>query len=343
MAYNTPDIESIQKTKEDLDKKIKELQEIGISNPTKTIWKNLIEPKLLTERQIAKKMLITQSQSFGQPISEEDAQLIIYGKIYYKNGKLYDNDVKDPACLSKPGDEDYEPPVGMDHPMIKNIMEKIKGLKESIFQLGIKIGEFLIALPAAIVTIATSLIALVSSAVVLPFGAGLPAALTAVMTMIATIKDLQAKTAALLPLIAIVDTIALILPSDAQAIIAQINVIYGILLGIIATLSTILGLLGKVTSALSSAKKKVDEQKLKLEIKAEPSSIKIGENSKLSATVTGGDWNYTYQWTIGNSTVISKESEVIVMPKSSTQYTCKIIDGTGTIKSQELTVLVLRS
>lgn len=343
---NGPDVSSIQKTKDDLDEKIKSLQEIGlpgVKDVPKTLWKELIEPKLLTPRQVAKKILIIQGQAYPIPITEEDAQLIIYGKIYYKDGKLYDNDKKDPACVAQPGDEDYQPPLDENHPIWKNIKEMVTGLKDKLIQLGIKLGEFLFAIPQAIITIATSLIALVSSAIILPFGAGIPAALTAVMTMLSTIKELQAKTAALLPLIGVVDAIALLLPKEAQAIVAQVNVVYGILLGIITALTEILGLLGKVTGALEKGKKKMDEQKLKLEVKADPSTISNGETTKLSATATGGDWNYTYQWTTGRySSILSKEQEIEVKPTTSTTYDCKVIDGTGTIKTASVNVVVTR-
>jgi len=336
MAYNSPDIESIEKTKEELENKITDLQEIGlpgVKDIPKTLWEEVIKPKLLTERQVAKKMIMLQGETFDMPITEEDAQLIVYGKIYKKNGKLYDNDEKDSSCISKPGDEDYIPPINLKHPMISNIKEMIKKLKKDLLQLGIKIGEFLVAIPASIINIATSLIALVSSAIVLPFGAGLPAAITAVQTMILTLTELQAKTAALLPLIGVVDAIALLLPKDAQVVVAQINIIYGILLGIITGITTILGLLAKVTSLLTKKKKKMDEQKLDSSTKAEPSTIKKGEESKLSAEATGGNWDYTYSWTSSNGTVISTDSSINVKPISTTTYTCKISDSTGTTKS----------
>ena len=345
--FNTPDVSSALKTKDELDSKITELQEVGlpgVKDVPKTLYKNLIEPKLLTPRQATKKLLMLQGQSYSIPITEERAQLIIYGKIYYKNGELYDNDKKDPACVSKPDDDDYQPPLDKDHPMWKKIEEMFKDLKTKLIQLGIKMGEFLLAIPAAIINIATSLIALVSGAIVMPFGAGLPTAISAVQTMMATIKDLQAKTAALLPLIDIVDIIALVLPKESQAIIAQINIIYAVILGILTALTAIIGLLGKVTSLLGKADKKMKSQKLKVKVKAEPTIIKSGEKSLLSTETTGGDWQYTYQWYVSNSsgykTIISKDEEIEVDPKSTTIYTCKVIDGTSSMKESSTIVIV---
>lgn len=354
--FNSPDVDSIKKTKDDLETKINELQGIGlpgIKDIPKTLWDNLIKPKLLSPRQVTKKFLMMQGQAFDPPLAEEDAQLIVYGKIYYKNGKLYDNDVKDPSCVAKPGDKDYQPPVDKNHPMWKKVEQMIKDLKDGLIQLGIKLGEFLFALPNAIITIAVSLVALVSSAIIFPPGAGIPTALSAVQTMMATIKELQSKTAAILPLLAIVDTIGLLLPKESQAIIAQVNVIFGIIFTIIASLLAIVGLLGKIVSKLGGAKKKMDEQQLKVETKAEPASVKQGESTKLSATATGGGWDFTFEWVDANGSVISNQEEVTVTPNiptynnplnpitSSTTYTCKVKDTTnGTIK--ESTVRVSR-
>lgn len=353
-TINSPDITSLQKEKEKTLKQINDLQEIGIPQAGKQlvdgIWAS-IKKKLLTERQIAKKMLLMSTQALQEPMSEEDAQLFIYGKVYYKNGKLYDNDAEDPACVAQPDDDDYVPPIDIENnPMIKKIKTMINDLKESLKQLGIKLGEFLFALPNAIATIAVSLVALVSSAVILPFGSGIPTALSAVQTMVATIKELQSKTSALLPLLAILDTVALFLPKEAQAIIAQINVVYVFVQGILSILNTILGSLNKILSKLGAAKKKMDEQKLSVETKADPSSVKAGENVKLSASATGSNWEFTYEWTDANGNVIGRESDITITPNiptvintlnpvtPSTTYTCKVTDGTGTTKTSSVAV-----
>lgn len=352
MVYNSPDVSSLQKSKDDLQSKITKLQGTGLPSTkdvAQTLWTNLIEPKLLTQRQISKKMLMMAGQTYVPPMSEEDAQLIVYGKIYYKNGKLYDNDKIDPACVSKPGDEDYMPPFDENHPMWKKIKDMIKKFKDDLIQLGIKLGEFLFMLPAAIVNITLSLTSLVSSAVILPFGAGLPTALSAVQTMIQTLKQLQSKTAEILPLLAIVDVISLLLPKEAQAAVAQLNLIIGIFFGIVTTLTTILGLLDNVTSALKKSKDKSDSQKIKIETKADPPSVKVNEQTKLTATVTGGDWNYTYQWIDSAGNVVGTDSEITITPLLPTTktpllqslimiYTCTVKDGTNSIASSKVKI-----
>jgi hypothetical protein len=344
--FNSPNVDSLKKSKDDLKDKINSLQGIGLpptKDVAKTLWTNLIQPKLLTERQISKKMLMMAGKSNIPPMSEEDAQLIVYGKIYYKNGQLYDNDKIDPDCVAKPGDIDYQQPIDENHPMWKKITEIINKFKDDLIQFGIKLGEFLFLLPQAIINITLSLTALASAAVILPFGSGLPTALSSVQTMIQTLKYLQSKTAEILPLLAIIDVISLILPKEAQAAVAQLNIIVGLFFVIVTTLTTILGLLDNVMSVLAKSKNKSDNQPIVIDAKAQPTSIKIGESTKLTASVTGGDWTYTYQWTDNNGNVIGTDNEITITPtlaafinpklsSPSITYTCTVKDGKGNVK-----------
>lgn len=359
-TFNTPSTTELTKSKDDLQKKITSLQEIGlpaVKDVPKNIWEKAIKPKLLTERQVAKKILIMQGSTFNPPMSEEDAQLFIYGKIYYKNGKLYDNDKLDPACVAQPGDDDYLPPLDENHPMWKKINQQIKDLEKGLTQLGIKLGEFTIAIPTTIAVIATSLVSLVSSAVILPFGAGIPTAMTAVQTMMAAVKNLQQKTAEILPLLVIIDTIGLLLPKEAQPVIAQINIIFGIFVTIIAGLTAILGLLGGITKALNKAKKKMESVALTVKAKADPPMITKGKEVKLSVEASGSDYQFSYEWTDINGTIIPRtdldgddDGVRTIIPKipfvidpfkpglPSTTYTCKVTDGKGIIKTDTVKI-----
>ena len=348
------------KQKEDLKSKIVGIQSVGlpgIKDVTKTLWDNSIKPNLLTPRQVCKKMVMMQGKTIVPIVYEEQAQYIVYGKKYYKNGKLYDNDAADPACVSQKTDEDYIPPMDENHPMWQKILQMIKDLEENLIQMGIKLGEFTVALPAAIATIAVSLIALVSSVIILPFGSGIPTAITAVQTMIKAIKQLQQKTAEILPLLAVIDTVSLLLPKSAQGVIAQINIIFGLFLIIITGLSAILGLLGGASSAVSKSQTKMASIPLASAPSASPSSVTQGQSVKLSANASGSDYNYTYQWTDANGNVIAKDPAMVdddgtrtVTPNiplivnplitipATTTYTCKVTDGAGTIKTSTVTI-----
>lgn len=381
-AFNSPPGHDDMKNKKtELKDKINKLQEIGLPSTKdigKQIWENMISPKLLTPRQIAKKMLLLQGQKMNPPLTEEDAQLIVYGKVYYKDGELYDNDwvedlyssstlkkfyknkpEGDIACVSLPSDEDYEPPVDETHPLWQKIENMLNEIKDGLLQLGIKLGEFLFALPQAFAVMITSLIALVSSLVILPFGSGLPSALTAVQTMIAALKSLQQKTAEILPLIAIIDVISLILPKEAQAVIVQINVVIGIFMGILTTLIAVLGILDTVMSAFKSSKETMDNQELKIEPKIENVIVSTPTGNvdgiKLSANATGSDWGATpgkpfvYQWKDPNNNVIPKDPKNekddgtrIITPRPSilATFKCKVTDSKGTIKEGSIDFIV---
>ena len=353
---NGPDSSSMLKAKEELKSKITGLQGAGlpgIKDIPKTLFEQTIKPKLLSTRQVAKKMLMMQGQSFNPPFYEEDAQLFIYGKVYYKNGVLFDNDNEDTACISLPDDDDYQPPIDENHPMWQKIVNMVKDLEESLTQLGIKLGEFMVALPAAIVTIAISLVSLVSSAVILPPGSGIPTALTSVQTMIKTIKQLQQKTAELLPLLVVIDTIGLLLPKSAQSVIAHVNVIFGLLLAIITGLTAILGLIGGVSSSVGKSTTKMQSIPLTIAPKADPSSVSQGQSTNLTANASGSDYKFTFEWTDSNGNVIARDPNdtsdddgsrtvtpniTVVKLPAKTTYTCKVTDGKGTVKTSVITV-----
>jgi hypothetical protein len=212
MPYNTPDMDTLLKSKDEAIEKITKLQEIGlpgVKDVAKTIWQKIQEQLLLSPRQIAKKMVALAGEKIDTgwfpnkgAVTEEDAQLMVYGKIYKKNGKLYDKDYEETAwvyyqgdyddskipCISHPTDRNYLPPLTKDHEMWKKSIKIVKKFKQDLQQIAIHLGEFLIALPNMIATIVISLVSLVSSIIVLPPGAGVPTALTAVQTMLKTLR-----------------------------------------------------------------------------------------------------------------------------------------------------------
>ena len=338
-------IQALKDNKAKLDENIKKIQSLGVPNPADFIISILEKQGLiLSYRQIAKKMLLIRTKSCSKPMSEEDAQLYIYGKVYYENGVLFDKDKNDPnsPCIAKPGDEDYQPPIDIkNHPLIQNIEKLIKDFKDGVKQFGVKLGEFLIAIPAAIAVIITSITALAAAVLILPPGAGLPTALTAVQTMIAAIKDLQAKIAAFLPYLdPIVDAIGLLLDKAGQVVIGGINTVFGVATKITGLISGIVGSLTAVTGIFNAKKKESEEQKPAVETKANKNSVVYGDSVNLEATASGGDWKFSYQWTDSNGTVISSAAKATVTPTQSTTYTCKATDGTGTASQSSINITV---
>jgi uncharacterized membrane protein YbaN (DUF454 family) len=364
-----PDLDSIMQNKNDAVEKINKLQEIGlpgVKDVAKVIWQKIQDQLLLSPRQIAKKLVMLAGESLDTGwfpgkggMTEEDAQLMVYGKVYYKNGKLYDKDYPDSAwvyydgsnfddsnipCIGHPGDEDYFPPMTKDHAMFKEAIDNVKKFKAALQQIAIHLGEFLIALPNMIITIAISLVSLVSSIIILPPGAGIPTALTAVQTMLKTLKDLQAAVAVFLPPIEdLFEVIGQILPKSAQPIINMITGIISILFGIISAILAIVGIFDKIMEAVKKLTKKSEEQEMKTKAKAEPATVEQGESTVLTAEVTGGSWDFDYEWT-GPGGVISNEQSPKVTPNfgqdgKKVTYTCKATDKkSGTVQTDSVKI-----
>jgi uncharacterized protein (TIGR02145 family) len=369
--FNSPDTNEIKKVIEDTKNKLVKLQSIGlpgIKDIPDTIWQIIVATCLLSPRQISKKLLMNQGSQYATgwfpgspPITEEQAQFIVYGKIFKKNGKLWDRDYlltswvwyKDSSyndsnidCVAHPDEEDYSPPLERDHPMFQNAIKMVKDCKDDLKQLGIKVAEFILALPDAIATIIISLVSMVSSLIILPPGAGVPTAITAVKTMLKTLKDLQARVEVFLPLLGALETLSLIIRKECQSIISKIIAIIKIILTILSILDFILGLFNKVVEALAKLIKKNDESAANMQVEpvANDGNLEMGESTKLDAGPSGGNWDYNYQWVDENGNVISTDRKATVSPEKSTNYTVKLTDkATGQIKESKVRVKVRAS
>ena len=356
--------DALNAAKDTISEKIVSLQSIGlppITDIPKILWEQVIKPQLLTERQVAKKMILLSTKTFPVPMTEEDAQLFIYGKIYYKDGSLYDNDAKDPNCVAQPGDEDYQPPIDKTHPIWQKIEKYIKDFKDSLIQLGIKLGEFLFLIPATIANITIGLTSLLASIVILPFGSGIPTAMNAILSMMNSIKILQAKFAEILPLLAGIAIIGLLLPPSAQDIISKITALLATMGGILVAMTSILGLMDTITKLVDKSKKKMKSVKFSVKAKADPTSVKLNQSTILTVEASGGDYDYVYEWTDSNGAVISnsttsgdddgKREITPIIPTISAEqlkkgasptieYICKVTDngGKGTSSTGSVTI-----
>jgi hypothetical protein len=96
-----------------------------------------IDNYVMTERQIAKNIMINSSDA---PMSEEDAHLVVYGKLMYdNNGKLVDNEITNPECVDK------DKAISDDHPILKDGVSDVKNKSlnshKKIMSLGKDMGE----------------------------------------------------------------------------------------------------------------------------------------------------------------------------------------------------------
>jgi hypothetical protein len=75
---------------------------------------------------------------------------------------------------------------------------------------------------------------------------------------------------------------------------------------------------------------------------ANPSSIAAGQQSQLTATASGGTWNYTYSWVSNPAGFTSNIPSPVVQPTVTTQYTVTVNDGsTNASASTTVTVTAL--
>lgn len=327
----------------------------GIKDVTNKLWK-YIEEKLLTKRQIAKKILMIATPE----MTAENAQLFIYGKLYYKNGVLFDDDVADPSCVSKPTDHKYYPPLSETHPISKQIDKWIKELKDSLNQLGIKLGEFIGLIADTIETIVLALTSLVSSLVILPFGAGMPTALTAVKSMMIAIKNLQAKIGEIFPFLSSFDILGYLLETTIlEGVLLTINGILSTIKTIIDSITSIFGILDVITSLFNKIKRRSSRVPFKATAIATPDHVKINQTSTLSVNANGGDYNYTFEWIDSYGNVIINDNSLdyddgtrtltpyiphvnrtLMTPRSDiSNYTVKVTDGTGRFTTSTVQII----
>jgi len=351
--------EELTTTIDSMKDNITKLQGIGIpgiKDITKKLWDEVIKPKLLSERQIAKKVLLITNPT----MTEEEAHLQVYGKLYYVNNSLDYNDYDYPDSISKITDDFFYQPLTETHPLWIKIKNWIKELKNSIIQLGIKLGEFINLIADITVTISLAITSLFSSIIILPFGAGMPTALTAVKTVMSEIKKLQAKVSEFFPLLSAFDIIGLLLPITLiSGIVATLIGIFKGINTLIESLVSILGFLSILEALFKRFKKKFDSIKLTVTAKATPSTVNINQQSILSAEASGGDYNYKFEWTdkygniIENNSTLQEEDDgtrlltpyiprsasySIIPQRDISKYTVKLTDGKGNVATSTVEI-----
>jgi hypothetical protein len=197
----------------------------------------------------------------------------------------------------------------------------------------------------------------------MPFGAGIPTAMNAILSMVNSIKILQAKFAEILPLLAGISIIGLLLPKELQDIIAKITSLFEVIAGIIAAMLSILGLIDIIMKLFRKTEKKMKSIPVTVKAKANPVSVKQNEKTILTVEVSGGDYDYIYEWTDANGVVIAKDPnsgdddgtrEITPFGAISTitindiknslinTYKCKVTDQKGKGTSAEGKITVIR-
>lgn len=308
---------------DELPGKIQELTDtiIGvgekISPPKSPI--SLSDSDMLSDREVMKKLL-KQGGSIGGDIpgqsvgmSEEIAHWTVYGK--------YPTDPNPTTPdLTKTAIKD-------NHPMMENIKSMKSELKTTLSQLGQKTQEIFAATKQLITDIIQAIITLASSAVVMPFGAGVPTGLSAVMSIFSSLQAFQTKLMQVIPLLKPLTNVAILVNSEKAEPLA--NAIIKALGAISDPLSLIDGLLDKLSIIGGKVASAQEETKnVKLEItNSNPIVTPETPESTLTAVATQGTWEYTYKWTSNkDTTFLSTDQQIIVSPGVTTKYTCEVTD-----------------
>ena len=259
-----------------------------LKGKTIDIYGDLIEPNIMTERQIAKKMLVISSGMMpavgnipsAPTLDEKTAHLIVYGKLKYRgDGTLSDNELPydsvknplgDPTCVYDPENnpEDFKltgvtTPMSAKSMMMMWIKDAKSQVKKSFMQIGLKskaieiaadhfIGSITIA--AATVPGYSLLTAINPGAIKKAFsdvgdaGNNLSAKINDLIDYFDPILQFLPF---LLPDTAIIDTIL----SIVNAILSAINIILTVIAGLMPTILTITSMIPypDVPSAFSAS------------------------------------------------------------------------------------------
>lgn len=272
-------------------------------------------PEMPSEREIMKKLL-KQGGTSADPsvaMSDEIAHYTVYGK-------LPTDPDPDTPDLSKTAIKD-------NHPMMENIKSMKSELKTTLAQLGQKTQEILAATKQLISDMIQAIITLASSAVVMPFGAGVPTGLSAVMSIFSSLQAYQTKLMQVIPLLKPLSNIAILLPEEkAEPLANTVNMALGAISSPLGLIDGLLDKLSVIGGKVATAQE--ETKQIKVEItNSNPIVTPETPETKLSAVATQGTWEYTYKWTSNKDTTFtSTEREITVSPTVTTIYTCEVKD-----------------
>jgi len=270
-----------------------------------------IESQFMSDDEVLKKMIISQSSSIPEErIGDDTADQIVAA--YPKN-----------------------------HPTRTFIKDKKKEVKTAAKELGFKGKELTDGITQLTIETIASFVTIGSSAVIMPPGAGVPTAFSAVQGLFASLKAFQTKLNQLQPVLEPLKYVEMLVP-EGSSIISSINTALGAVNGIVsgvagvtAPISTVQSLLGSTSvPGVNAPPGPIDSPVLvwgnnNNQAVAAGTAVWIGSNPK------GGDWKYKYWWTADNPNdpiINSNAKAVTVYPTKTTKYSVGVSneDGSGT-------------
>lgn len=322
--------------------------------------------KFMTNRQIAKKIIMMGGSKFGSAgaqinsaisantppqvagginatlgqeinsIDEDTAHLMVYGKFLYDaNGRLIDNEERFPDCVAKPG----QGLSGITHmsnsfPLLQWAKNAKKEFTFAMAGLRIKVGELGQAFIDMQFQLILAVTTLASAVTILPPGSGLPTALSAVKSIPTTLMAFQTRIMQLVPFLSPLSYLEVLIPIDkVDSVLIPINIVLNLIKRPFSVIDTILSLVTALTGATPPVPGVDGEpaEPITVNIIANPTVLPTGNplniSVNLAANASKGSWQYTYKWTSDPPGFVASTKEVKVIPKATTKYTVKVSDA----------------
>lgn len=276
-----------------------------------------INIEFMSDDDVLKKMIITQSSSIPEErISEETADQIV---------AAYPNN----------------------HPTKTFIKDKKKEVKRAAKQLGVKGKEITLGTTQLTTETIASFATIISSATILPFGAGLPTAFSAVQGLFASLKAFQTKLNQLEPVLESLKYVEMLVPENDPSI-TSVNTALGTVNGLISGVAGVISPITQVQSLLGSTSVPgVNSDPVGIVAEMTSSAglnLTPGQHTWLNVTATQGTWQYDYWWSAPNDPnfVTSNQKSQNVYPTVSGQYACLVKnkgETTGTWCSVNINII----
>lgn len=228
---------------ENLQENIEELTEVILSL-NETVKPFDIAKYFMTPRQIAKKMMMVTSKNpdlkdqtgAEMPLDEKSVHIIVYGKyLEGADGKVVDDEIKHPECV------DPDRAMSLSHPTFKEKIPNTKReVKNSFRMLNIKKTALKEEFTFAIKQIATGISVFAASSITIPIGSGIPAAISALQSVVKAINNLMASVLQIIPILGpLVDIPLLVAAAVLDSILIVVNTILMAIILVLTLIATL--------------------------------------------------------------------------------------------------------
>lgn len=219
-----------------------------------------LSDSLLTKRQIAKRILI---YSTDEPMEEEDAHLIIYGKLLYdKDNKLIEDDNKYPECVDK------DNALKEDHTIYRDYVNDVQNKGMESYKKIINMGKDLKTLSTytTLKSLFTSIEIVVAGIPILGT-ATIPSTLSSIATLVQNLQQTINSIKDISKYIEDLKYLLYIIKEDSiEKVFNPINTIILSIIGVIKIINGIKEKIDKITDFLGDSKdnmQKLKEKSLK--------------------------------------------------------------------------------